>query len=31
MISHMFSALATKDKRLIQAIFDCKGGGKELL
>ena len=29
MMSHMFCALATKDKRLIRGIFNCKGGGKD--
>jgi len=29
MMSHMFSALATRDKRLIKGIFNCKGGGKD--
>lgn len=29
MISHIFSALATKDKRLIKAIFECRGGVRE--
>lgn len=29
MLSHMFCALATGDKRLIRAIFECKGGMKE--
>ena len=29
MMSHMFCALATKDKRLIKGIFNCRGGGKD--